>query len=143
MLLRLCRGLMEVGTANQRLPPVKASPTTRLAPTDEPLPTAFTLKVPIVSVMAMLRQLQFPNSRLNIHLPAFPAGWATISERRQCSVRLCHFEHRMAEFFMWKLAANAPALAFIEVNGADIRLDHAQTKCLMSSTADLQFRLRQ
>jgi hypothetical protein len=49
----------------------------------------------------------------------------------------------MAEFLMQKLTANLPALAFIEVNGANIRLDHVKAKCFVSATAYLPLRFRQ
>ena len=47
----------------------------------------------------------------------------------------------MAEFFMRKLPVNPPALAFIKLNGSNIGLDHAKTKCFMATTAYLKFRL--
>ena len=49
----------------------------------------------------------------------------------------------MAEFFMWKLTVNPPPPAFIELDGPNIRLDHAQATYFMSTTADLKFRLRE
>lgn len=58
-------------------------------------------------------------------------------------VRFGHFKHCMAEFFMWKLAANPPAVAFIEVNGPNVRLDHAKAKRFVSATAYLALRLCQ
>ena len=44
---------------------------------------------------------------------------------------------------MRKLTVNLPALAFIEVDGANIRLDDAKAKCFMSTTAYLKPGLRQ
>jgi len=49
----------------------------------------------------------------------------------------------MAEFFMWKLIVNFPALAFIELNRPNIRLDHPKAKCLVSATAYLRFSVRE
>jgi hypothetical protein len=53
-------------------------------------------------------------------VPLSPCFMTAFSEPRNCSVRLRHFEHRMAEFLMQKLTANLPALAFIEVNRANV-----------------------
>ena len=49
----------------------------------------------------------------------------------------------MAEFFMWKLTMDSPALTLIELNGSNIRLDYTKAKCFMPTTAYFGFRMRE